>query len=201
MEPFKTFQGLAAPLPLKDVDTDMIIPAQYLTSISREGFGAHAFERLRQTIPSLFINQDRYAGARVLIAGDNFGCGSSREHAVWALLGAGFRAVIAPSFADIFASNSSKNGLLLVTLDAATVERLMAESAEKRLELVVNLEAQTVSALDGRGWDFPYEPFRKYCLLNGLDDMDYLRSKLPEIQERKSILERHYFFSVGTPNR
>ena len=201
MEPFKSVQGLAAPLPLKDVDTDMIIPAQHLTSISRDGFGVHAFERLRQTVPSLFINQERYAGTQVLIAGDNFGCGSSREHAVWALLGAGIRVVIAPSFADIFASNSSKNGLLLVTLDAVTVNELLAESAERQLELVVDLKAQRVRTVDGREWAFPYEPFRKYCLLHGLDDMDYLRSKLPEIKERKRALEREYFFSVGSPNR
>ena len=106
MQAFTSLTSMAAPLPLKDVDTDMIIPAQHLTSISREGFGAHLFERLRTTIPSLFINEARYGGAQILLADANFGCGSSREHAVWALLGAGIRVVIAPSIADIFASNS-----------------------------------------------------------------------------------------------
>ena len=201
MRAFSSLTSIAAPLPLKDVDTDMIIPAQHLTSISRDGFGEHLFERLRTTVPSLYSNQERYRDAHILIADTNFGCGSSREHAVWALLGAGIRVVIAPSFADIFASNSSKNGLLLVTLDASVVKALLAEAAEHGVTLSVDLEAQRVSASDGRMWRFPYDPFRKHCLLRGLDDLDYLRSRLSLISAKREELEPYSFFRVGTPHR
>jgi 3-isopropylmalate/(R)-2-methylmalate dehydratase small subunit len=201
MQAFTSLTSMAAPLPLKDVDTDMIIPAQHLTSISREGFGAHLFERLRTTIPSLFINEARYGGAQILIADANFGCGSSREHAVWALLGAGIRVVIAPSFADIFASNSSKNGLLLVTLEPTVVAGLLTEANQGELMMSVDLQSQTVSTSDGRVWAFAYDSFRKHCLLRGLDDMDYLRSHLPIISAKKAELEPYSFFRVGTPNR
>lgn len=201
MRAFSSITSIAAPLPLKDVDTDMIIPAQYLTSISRDGFGEHLFERLRTTVPSLYRNQERYRDARILIADTNFGCGSSREHAVWALLGAGIQVVIAPSFADIFASNSSKNGLLLVTLDASVVKALLAEAEDQGVTLSVDLHSQRVSASDGRMWNFPYDPFRKHCLLMGLDDLDYLRSHLPSIAAKKADLEPYSFFRVGTPNR
>lgn len=201
MQAFTSITSIAAPLPLKDVDTDMIIPAQHLTSISREGFGIHLFERLRTTIPSLFINNSRYANAQILIADANFGCGSSREHAVWALLGAGIRVVVAPSFADIFASNSSKNGLLLVTLEPSVVTGLLTEAAEGEFTMSIDLEAQTVGTSDGRSWAFDYDAFRKHCLLRGLDDMDYLRSHLPTISARKAELEPYSFFRVGTPNR
>lgn len=201
MRAFSSLTSIAAPLPLKDVDTDMIIPAQHLTSISRDGFGQHLFERLRVTVPSLYCNQERYQDARILIADNNFGCGSSREHAVWALLGAGIRVVIAPSFADIFASNSSKNGLLLVTLDSSAVKDLMAEAAGQGVTLSVDLESQRVSASDGRMWSFPYDPFRKHCLLRGLDDLDYLRSRISLISAKRAQLEPHSFFRVGAPNR
>jgi 3-isopropylmalate/(R)-2-methylmalate dehydratase small subunit len=201
MEPFTTIHGIAAPLPVKDVDTDMIIPAQHLTSISREGFGEHLFERLRKTMPALYLNSPRYAGAKILISDDNFGCGSSREHAVWALVGSGIRVLIAPSFADIFASNSAKNGLLLVTLPRLVVSSLLEEAKDAILELTVDLTSQTVAVGDERRWKFEYDTFRKHCLLNGLDDMDFLRSRLPAISERKRELEKVSFFSVGTPNR
>lgn len=201
MRAFSSITSIAAPLPFKDVDTDMIIPAQHLTSISREGFGEHLFERLRATVPSLYINQPRYAEARVLIADTNFGCGSSREHAVWALMAGGIDVVIAPSFADIFASNSAKNGLLLVTLEASVARSLMNEAAEGTLSLSVDLQSQSVSAPDGRAWSFDYDPFRKHCLLRGLDDLEYLRSHLPMISAKKAQLEPFSFFSVGTPNR
>lgn len=201
MRAFSSITSIAAPLPLKDVDTDMIIPAQHLTSISRDGFGEHLFERLRTTVPSLYSNQERYRDARILIADTNFGCGSSREHAVWALLGAGIHVVIAPSFADIFASNSSKNGLLLVTLDASVVKALLAEAEDQGVTLSVDLHSQRVSASDGRMWSFPYDPFRKHCLLRGLDDLDYLRSRLAMISAKREELERYSFFRVGTPNR
>jgi 3-isopropylmalate/(R)-2-methylmalate dehydratase small subunit len=201
MEPFTTVRSRVAPLPLKDVDTDMIIPAQFLTSTSREGFGEHLFTRLRKNDPGFFMNQDRYQGAEILIADSNFGCGSSREHAVWALKGGGLKVVIAPSFADIFTSNSGKNGLLLVRLDRAIISALLHDCAEREVTLTVNLDRQVVVAEDGREWTFPYDAYSRHCLLNGLDDMDYLRSRLPEIQVTKSKLNRNSFFSVGTPNR
>lgn len=201
MKPFTTVRSHGAPLPLKDVDTDMIIPAQFLTSTSRDGFGENLFARLRASDPSFFMNQDRYQGAEILIADSNFGCGSSREHAVWALRSGGIKVVIAPSFADIFASNSGKNGLLLVRLDRDTTSALLRECAEGEVILTVDLERQVVVTHDGREWSFPCDPYLRHCLLNGLDDMDFLRSRLPDIRETKARLREHSFFSIGTPNR
>lgn len=201
MKPFVEVTSLAAPVPIKDVDTDMIIPAQYLTSISREGFGPHLFVRLRNSRPEFYQNNPKFADAQILIADSNFGCGSSREHAVWALLDAGVRVVIAPSFADIFSGNSAKNGLLLVTLPEDEVRQLLTESESAELSLSVDLENQRVTAGDGRTWSFVYDPFRKHCLLQGLDDLDYLRSNLDAIQAKKSELREHWFYSTLTPNR
>lgn len=201
MQPFTSLTSQAAPVPLKDVDTDMIIPAQFLTSISREGFGANLFVRLKASDPEFFLNQERFRTAQIIIADSNFGCGSSREHAVWALLGAGIRVVIAKSFADIFSSNSAKNGLLLITLDTDTVDSLLRESATGTLHLTIDLAQQWVATQDGRSWSFTYDPFLKHCLLNGLDDMEYLRSRLPQIEEAKRKQEAYRFFSVGSPNR
>jgi 3-isopropylmalate/(R)-2-methylmalate dehydratase small subunit len=201
MKPFTTVRSHGAPLPLKDVDTDMIIPAQFLTSTSRDGFGENLFARLRASDPRFFMNQDRYQGAEILIAGSNFGCGSSREHAVWALRSSGIKVVIAPSFADIFASNSSKNGLLLVRLDRDTTNALLRECAEGKVILTVDLERQVVVTHDGREWSFPCDPYLRHCLLNGLDDMDFLCSRLPDIRATKAKLQEYSFFSIGTPNR
>jgi 3-isopropylmalate/(R)-2-methylmalate dehydratase small subunit len=201
MQAFTTVTSIAAPLPIKDVDTDMIIPAQFLTSITREGFGSNLFMRLKAADPEFFLNQERFKKAHILVADSNFGCGSSREHAVWALLGAGIRVVLAKSFADIFASNSGKNGLLLVTLDAPTIDTLLDETAKGDLSLSVDLEKQSVACADGRSWDFTYDPFLKHCLLNGLDDMEYLRTRLPQIEQTKAKQRENWFFSVGTPNR
>jgi 3-isopropylmalate/(R)-2-methylmalate dehydratase small subunit len=201
MKAFTTVTSIAAPLPIKDVDTDMIIPAQFLTSISREGFGANLFIRLKATTPDLFLNQERFCNAEIVIADSNFGCGSSREHAVWALMGAGIKVVIAKSFADIFASNSAKNGLLLITLDDAIVDSLMAESARGNFYLTVDLADQSIRSNDGRSWDFSYDSFRKHCMIHGLDDMEYLRSRLPDIRQLKERQRNDTFFSVGNPNR
>ncbi len=201
MEAFETVTSIAAPLPIKDVDTDMIIPAQFLTSIAREGFGSNLFLRLRATDPLFFLNQERFQNAHILVADSNFGCGSSREHAVWALRGAGIRVVLAKSFADIFASNSGKNGLLLVTLAASTIDTLLEEAGRGNLSLSVNLVKQSVECSDGRSWSFSYDPFLKHCMLNGLDEMEYLRSRLPQIEETKAKQRESWFFSVGTPNR
>lgn len=201
MDAFSTVRSIAAPLPLKDVDTDMIIPAQFLTSTSREGFGENLFLRLRGSDPEFFMNQLRYRSAEILVADSNFGCGSSREHAVWALRGAGIRVVIAPSFADIFTSNSGKNGLLLVRLENTVVTQLLEEIATGAVVLLVDLERQLVISSDGREWSFPYDPFLKHCMLNGLDDMEYLRSRLPQIEEMKLKQRVNWFFSIGSPHR
>jgi len=182
MEPFRTLTSLAAPLPLKDVDTDLIIPASFLTSIAREGFAEGLFDRLRRSDPRFFMNDPRFRNARILVAGANFGCGSSREHAVWALQGAGFRVIIGSSFADIFSANAAKNGLLLVRLSSDEVASILAAAQEADLMLTVDLGSQTVSRPDGTVYRFEHDPFRKTCLLDGLDDLDYLLCHAREIR-------------------
>jgi len=177
MQPFKTLTSLAAPLDRTNVDTDQIIPKQFLKRIERTGYGDFLFFDWRQTpdgtpIADFVLNDPRYTGAQILIAGKNFGCGSSREHAAWALENYGFRCVIAPSFADIFFSNAGKNGILLVKLSEGEVETLL-QNAQKipGYKLAVSLEEQTLT--DGQGFSakFDVDPFRKYCLLEGLDDI------------------------------
>ena len=176
MEKFKAITSNSVPIPIKDVDTDMILPAQFMTSVSRDGYGVNLFTRLKSGDPTFPMNNKKYDDAKIMIAESNFGCGSSREHAVWALTGAGFKVVIAKSFADIFYSNSAKNGLLLITLPEAVVDSFLKQSTEGRLELTVDLETQTVKA-GAESHDFQYDPFRKHCLLNGVDDLDYIFSK------------------------
>lgn len=183
MDKFEKLTSKVVPLPMTDVDTDLIIPAQFLTSISREGYGQNLFRRLRDNDPNFPFNQERYKGASILVAGDNFGCGSSREHAVWALAGAGIKVVIAPSFADIFFSNSAKNGLVLVTLPAAQVERILVEAQAAEYKVTVDLETQSVSLPSGETFKFEFDQFRKHCILNGLDDIDYILSFKEKISE------------------
>jgi 3-isopropylmalate/(R)-2-methylmalate dehydratase small subunit len=177
MEPFRTLTGLAAPLDRANVDTDQIIPKQFLKRIERTGYGEFLFFDWRRTAtgepdPGFVLNDTRYKGAQILIAGKNFACGSSREHAAWALSDYGFRAVIAPTFADIFFSNAGKNGIVLARLSEEQVAVLL-ENAKTipNYQLTVNLEAQTVT--DNRGFSatFEIDPFRKFCLLEGLDDI------------------------------
>ena len=172
MEKFTVLNGLVAPLDRANVDTDQIIPKQFLSSIKRTGFGEGLFWEWRKD-PEFVINQPRFKGASILLARKNFGCGSSREHAPWALMDYGFRCVIAPSFADIFFNNSFKNGFLPVALTEAEVDRLFHECAAfPGFRLTVDLERQTVSTADGgQVMKFDIEPFRKYCLLNGLDEI------------------------------
>jgi 3-isopropylmalate/(R)-2-methylmalate dehydratase small subunit len=187
MERFTTHTGLVAPLDRANVDTDQIIPKQFLKSIKRTGFGPNLFDAWRYMDhgepgmdhskrplnPNFFLNQPRFQGATILLARKNFGCGSSREHAPWALLDYGFRCVIAPSFADIFFNNCYKNGLLPVALAEAEVDRLFYECASfPGFKLTVDLEGQKVVTTDGaQAFGFDVDPFRKYCLLNGLDDI------------------------------
>lgn len=186
MEKFTVHTGLVVPLDRSNVDTDAIIPKQYLKSIQRTGFGPTLFDdwrylepgepgmdhSKRTPNPDFVLNAPRYAGASVLLARENFGCGSSREHAVWALTDYGIRAVIAPSYADIFFNNSFKNGLLPLTLPADVVDQLFVEAqATEGYQLTVNLEAQQVVTPSGAAFAFSIDEFRKYCLLNGLDDI------------------------------
>ncbi len=196
MEKFTTFTSRVVPLPMNDVDTDMIIPAQFMTSTSREGYGQNLFRRLRDGDESFPLNQAKFKGGQILLAGSNFGCGSSREHAVWALAGWGFRVVIAKSFADIFFNNSAKNGLLLITLPSAEVENLLHKAGKGDYELEVDLVNQLVKTPEGKEMKFDYDPFRKHCLLNGLDDIDYIMSHRKDIEEFRARQESQRFFST-----
>ena len=186
MKAFITHQGLVAPMDRANVDTDLMIPKQFLKSIKRSGFGPNLFDELRYLNegipnadnsqrplnPDFPLNMPRYQGASILLARENFGCGSSREHAAWAMDDFGFRAVIAPSFADIFRSNALKNGILPVTLSSGQVDELFeALYAEAGYSLTVDLEACAVSLPSGEAWSFEVDPFRRNCLLKGLDDI------------------------------
>jgi 3-isopropylmalate/(R)-2-methylmalate dehydratase small subunit len=168
MTPFTRVEGRAYPLPLSNIDTDLIIPAAYLKTIRRSGLGGHAFEPLRQMRGNVF-DDPRYSGAPIAIARDNFGCGSSREHAAWALADLGIRAVIATSFSDIFSGNAFKNGIATVVLDHAAVERLLEVAPEH--VIAVDLEAMTVTCSAGDLFTFEMDLFRRECLLNGLDEI------------------------------
>ncbi len=183
MDKFEKLKSKVVPLLMTDVDTDLIIPAQFLTSISREGYGQNLFRRLRDNDANFPFNLERFKNAAILVAGENFGCGSSREHAVWALAGAGIKAVIAPSFADIFFSNSAKNGLVLVTLPAPQVERMLVEAQAGEFEVTVDLESQSVTLPSGETFEFEFDQFRKHCILNGLDDIDYILSFKDKVAE------------------
>jgi 3-isopropylmalate/(R)-2-methylmalate dehydratase small subunit len=172
MDKFTVLNGLVAPLDRVNVDTDQIIPKQYLASIKRTGFGEGCFAAWRKD-PGFVLNQPRFNGAEILLARKNFGCGSSREHAPWALRDFGFRAVIAPSFGDIFYNNCFKNGFLAVVLTESEVDKLFYEAASfPGFKLVVDLDKQTVSTVDGsRVFHFDVDAFRRYCLMNGLDEI------------------------------
>ena len=171
MKAVSTIEGRAIPLGLKNIDTDVIIPAHWLKTVSREGLGKGAFETIRAAPDNPFDVED-FAHAPILIAGDNFGCGSSREHAPWALLDFGIRCVISTSFADIFYNNCFKNGILPITVSADDRDALMADAADiENPELSINLETQTIHRPNGVEVSFEIDPFRKQCLLEGLDDI------------------------------
>ena len=197
MEKFVRQEGLVAPLDRANVDTDAVIPKQFLKSIQRTGFGPNLFDEWRYLDrgepgmdnsrrplnPDFVLNQPRYRGATVLLTRENFGCGSSREHAPWALLQYGFQAVIAPSFADIFYNNSLKNGLVLIKLEPEIVDRLFQEvGAAVGYRLAVDLEQQTVTTPGGQIYRFDIDPFRKHCILNGLDDIGLTLQHADEIR-------------------
>jgi 3-isopropylmalate/(R)-2-methylmalate dehydratase small subunit len=168
MKPISAVEGRAYPLGLKNIDTDIIIPAKWLKTISREGLGRGAFETLRAEPGNLFDDPE-YAGAPILIAGDNYGCGSSREHAAWAMADLGIMAVIAPSFSDIFSGNAFKNGLLAIELPQSAVDRLM--EVAKTDPIHIDLETQTVTTPFQDRFEFVIDPFRKHCLMNGVDEI------------------------------
>ena len=197
MEKFTTMTGLVAPMDRSNVDTDAIIPKQFLKSIKRSGFGPNLFDEWRyldhgepgmdnsvRPVNSDFVlNQSRYSGASVLLARENFGCGSSREHAPWALLDFGFRVIIAPSYADIFFNNCFKNGILPIVLDTQVVDALFKSvAAAEGYQLTVDLEAQTITTPEGESISFDVEEFRKHCLLNGLDDIGLTLQHVDDIR-------------------
>ena len=179
MNAFQTLQGTAVPLGLKNIDTDIIISAEHLKVTTRQGLGKFAFAKLRSADPDNVFDNPRAAGASILIAGDNFGCGSSREHAAWAIADMGVRVIIAPRFADIFSTNAFKNGILLVELSQQQVERLLVLA--KETQITVDLENQIVTCAED-GFRFEYDAFRKTCLLEGLDEIGVTEREKPAIE-------------------
>ena len=188
MEKFTKLTGVAAPLPILNVDTDMIIPKLFLKTIKRSGLGKNLFDEMRYTkdgaeVADFVLNQPAYRKASILVAGANFGCGSSREHAPWALLDFGIRCVIAPSFADIFYNNCFKNGILPIKLPQSDVDKLMDDANRgANATVTIDLENQVITGPDGGSITFELDPFRKYCLLNGLDDIGLTLQKQDKIQ-------------------
>ena len=193
MEKFELLKGIAAPLEMINVDTDMIIPKQFLKTIKRSGLGKNLFHELRYDIQGnikndFVLNWDPYKQASILVAGDNFGCGSSREHAPWSLLDFGFKCIIAPSFADIFYNNCFKNGILPIRLDQKTVDVLMDQANQKK-QLTINLKDQIIVLEDGNTIEFQIDPFRKKCLLEGLDDIGLTLQKKEKIDQYEASLK------------
>ncbi|MEM6439212.1 MAG: 3-isopropylmalate dehydratase small subunit [Pseudomonadota bacterium] len=192
MDKFTTLEGVAAPLPQINVDTDMIIPKQFLKTIKRSGLGKNLFDEMRyeedgSEKPDFVLNKPAYRAAKILVAGDNFGCGSSREHAPWAIADFGIRCVIAPSFADIFFNNCFKNGILPIPLPQEEVDKLMADAENgANATLTVDLESQTITRPDGSKIAFEVDPFRKRCLLDGLDDIGLTLEKEADISAFES---------------
>ena len=187
MDRFETFTGVAAPMPLVNIDTDMIIPKQFLKTIKRTGLGVSLFHEMRYAMDGcenadFVLNRQAWRNAEIIVAGDNFGCGSSREHAPWALKDFGIRCVISTSFADIFYNNCFKNGILPITLPKEQVDRLMEHAdSGSNARVTIDLEAQTVTAPDGETFRFEVDPFQKRCLLEGLDDIDLTLRKEADI--------------------
>ena len=195
MDKFEKLSGIAAPMPLINIDTDMIIPKVFLKTIKRSGLGVNLFDEMRylddgSENPDFVLNKPQYRDSEILVAGDNFGCGSSREHAPWAIKDFGIRCVISTSFADIFFNNCFKNGILPIVLPKAQVDVLMKD-AEKgsNARIEVDLEAQTVTTSDGETFSFEVDAFKKHCLLNGLDDIGLTMEKAASIDAYESKLQ------------
>ncbi len=198
MEKLKHVSGTIVALPINDIDTDQIIPARFLKVTDKQGLGKAAFcdwryeEDGKTPNPDFILNKPEYQGASVLVAGNNFGCGSSREHAPWALIGAGFKAVVSTEFADIFRNNALKNGLLPIVVDEDTQQQLFSLAAEDpNTSVAIDVEAQTLTLPDGRDVGFPLDGFSKYCLLNGVDQLGYLLNLDDIVRE----------FEAGNPQR
>lgn len=196
MDKFEKLTGIAAPMPLINVDTDMIIPKQFLKTIKRSGLGVNLFDEMRyddegNEIADFVLNKPQYRNAELIVAGDNFGCGSSREHAPWAIKDFGIRCVISTSFADIFYNNCFKNGILPIVLPQEAVDVLMKD-AEKgaNARMTVDLEAQTVTTSDGESFSFELDPFKKHCLLEGLDDIGLTMEKASAIDSYEAKLDQ-----------
>lgn len=187
MEKFEKLSGIAAPMPLVNIDTDMIIPKVFLKTIKRSGLGVNLFDEMRfdregNEIPDFVLNKPQYRDASILVAGDNFGCGSSREHAPWAIADFGIRAVISTSFADIFYNNCFKNGILPIVLPQDQVDALMQDAERgSNARMEIDLEAQTVTSSDGQVFNFEVDSFKKHCLMNGLDDIGLTMEKASAI--------------------
>lgn len=187
MEKFENVSGVAAPMPLINIDTDMIIPKQFLKTIKRSGLGVNLFDEMRydddgNEIADFVLNQPAYRNAEIIVAGDNFGCGSSREHAPWALRDFGVKVVISTSFADIFYNNCFKNGILPVILPKEAVDALLDDAGKgENARIAIDLENQTVSATDGTEYSFEVDAFKKHCLQNGLDDIGLTMQKVEAI--------------------
>jgi 3-isopropylmalate/(R)-2-methylmalate dehydratase small subunit len=195
MEKFTSLTSVAAPMPVINIDTDMIIPKQFLKTIKRTGLGKSLFYEMRyhedgSENPDFVLNQSAYRGSNILVAGDNFGCGSSREHAPWALLDYGIRCVISTSFADIFYNNCFKNGILPIVVSPEELDKLMDDAQRgANATLSVDLETQTIKGPDGGTITFEIDPFRKHCLMNGLDDIGLTMEKAPHIDSFEGQIE------------
>jgi 3-isopropylmalate/(R)-2-methylmalate dehydratase small subunit len=198
MDKFDKLTGIAAPMPMINIDTDMIIPKQFLKTIKRTGLGVNLFDEMRyddarNEIPTFVLNQPAYRDAQILVAGDNFGCGSSREHAPWAIKDFGIHCVIAPSYADIFYNNCFKNGILPITLPQAQIDVLMKDAQKgANARISIDLELQTVTTSDGEVFNFEVDPYKKHCLIEGLDDIGLTMAKKSSIDtfEAQAKLER-----------
>jgi len=192
MKKFETLTGVAAPMAIRNIDTDMIIPKQFLKTIKREGLGVHLFDEMRYLDdgtenPDFVLNKSAYKGASIIVAADNFGCGSSREHAPWALQDFGIQVIISTSFADIFYNNSFKNGMLPIRVDEDTLAKLMDDAERgQNATLTIDLKNQTISGPDGGTVSFEIDPFRKQCLLEGLDDIGLTQKKSDKISDFES---------------
>ncbi|MQY43533.1 3-isopropylmalate dehydratase small subunit [Epibacterium sp. SM1969] len=187
MEKFETFTGVAAPMPLVNIDTDMIIPKIFLKTIKRSGLGVHAFDEMRydrqgNELPDFVLNKPAYRQSQIIVAGDNFGCGSSREHAPWALADFGIKVVISTSFADIFFNNCFKNGMLPIELPQEQIDILMKDAEKgENARMTVDLAAQEITTSEGEVIKFPVDDFKKHCLINGLDDIGLTMEKADSI--------------------
>lgn len=194
MKKFVTLKSTVIPLAINDIDTDMLIPAQYLTRTSQDGFGQFLFQRLREADSNFPLNQEKYKKAEIFVAKHNFGCGSSREHAVWAVLDWGIKVIIASSFADIFFSNSAKNGLVLIKLEEQKIEKILQEAQDSDYQITVNLLEQKIILPDNSQYGFEFDLFRKECILNGFTDLDYILANQKEIEHfEQRRLEKTFF--------